>query len=65
MRKVVVLPQPDGPSIEKNSPPGMSRLMLSTARNGPKRLLRSMSWMVPSVLWFIPWVPRVWASAVN
>ena len=30
-RSVVVLPQPDGPSIVKNSPPGISRSMPSTA----------------------------------
>ena len=31
IRSVVVLPQPLGPSIEKNSPPGMVRLTASTA----------------------------------
>ena len=36
MRSVVVLPQPDGPTIVKNSPGGMCRSMLSTAVTSPK-----------------------------
>jgi hypothetical protein len=35
MRKVVVLPDPDGPSIEKNSPSRMSRLIPETASTSP------------------------------
>jgi hypothetical protein len=31
IRSVVVLPQPDGPSIEKNSPSAMSKSASSTA----------------------------------
>src|SRR5262249_1837273 len=38
--KVVVLPQPDGPSSETNSPFSTPRQRLSTARCEPKRLLR-------------------------
>src|SRR6185312_594100 len=38
IRSVVVLPQPDGPSIEKNSPLGMSTSIPSTAATSPKRL---------------------------
>ena len=33
MRSVVVLPQPDGPTIVKNSPGGMNRSMPSTAHD--------------------------------
>jgi hypothetical protein len=32
MRSVVVLPHPEGPSSEKNSPDPMSSVTLSTAR---------------------------------
>ncbi len=39
MRSVVVLPQPDGPSSEKNSPSAISRLTWSTATCSPKRLV--------------------------
>ena len=37
VRKIVVLPQPDGPRKEKNSPPLMSKVALSTAVKSPKR----------------------------
>ena len=40
IRSVVVLPHPDGPSIEKNSPPGICRLMPSTAASSPNCLTR-------------------------
>ncbi len=43
MRKSVVLPQPDGPSSEKNSPGAMSKVALSTAAKLPKRLLTRCS----------------------
>ena len=43
IRSVVVLPQPDGPSIEKNSPPACARSMPSTAVTSPNRLTRSIS----------------------
>ena len=36
MRRIVVLPQPEGPRKEKNSPGLMETLALSTARNLPK-----------------------------
>ena len=37
MRSVVVLPQPDGPSSETNSPEASARLTSSTATTPPKR----------------------------
>ena len=37
IRSVVVLPEPDGPSIEKNSPSRTSRSIPSTATTSPKR----------------------------
>ena len=37
IRSVVVLPEPDGPSIEKNSPSRTSRSMPSTATTGRRR----------------------------
>src|SRR5438105_6543988 len=43
MRSVVVLPQPDGPSIEKNSPSRISSVTSSTAVWLPKRLLTASS----------------------
>src|ERR1043165_9477489 len=39
--RVVVLPHPDGPSMEKNSPPGICRLMPSTAVTSLNSLTRS------------------------
>ena len=39
MRSVVVLPHPDGPSIVKNWPLGMSRSISRTAVKSPKRLV--------------------------
>src|ERR1043165_2875597 len=41
IRSVVVLPHPDGPSMEKNSPPGICRLMPSTAVTSLNSLTRS------------------------
>ena len=43
IRRVVVLPQPDGPRSEKNSPEAMSMDTPSTARTAPKRFSRSTS----------------------
>ena len=43
IRSVVVLPQPDGPSSEKNSPAATSIDTPSTARTPPKRFSRSTS----------------------
>src|SRR5882672_5948082 len=37
-RKVVVLPQPDGPRKEWKAPRGISKATLSTATTGPNRL---------------------------
>src|SRR5438552_1174956 len=39
MRSIVVLPEPDGPSIEKNSPDSTSRSTPSTATMAPKRFV--------------------------
>ncbi len=39
MRSDVVLPQPDGPSMVKNSPSAMSRSISVTAVKSPKRLV--------------------------
>src|SRR5262245_18115337 len=41
-RSVVVLPEPDGPSIVKNSPRGISRSIESTATMSPK-VLRTLT----------------------
>src|SRR5262245_50857689 len=49
IRRVVVLPQPDGPSIEKNSPLGMSTLIPATAATSPKRLTRSTRETSPAI----------------
>ncbi len=43
MRRVVVLPQPDGPRSEKNSPARISSDTPSTAATSPKVLRRSTS----------------------
>src|SRR6478735_7991610 len=40
MRKVVVLPQPDGPSRQKKAPSGMVKLDSLTATNSPKAFFR-------------------------
>ena len=37
VRRIVVLPQPDGPRKEKNSPPLISKVALSTAVKSPNR----------------------------
>src|SRR6188474_1902686 len=39
IRRVVVLPQPDGPSSAKNDPDGTVRSRSSTATNEPNRLV--------------------------
>src|SRR5215468_7181199 len=49
MRSMVVLPQPDGPSREKNSPRGTSNVAPSTATNEPKRLCTLSSEMTGTV----------------
>src|SRR3954447_7669024 len=41
--RVVVLPHPDGPRSEKNSPGATSRVTPSTARTSPKRFSRSIT----------------------
>ena len=49
IRSVVVLPQPDGPTIVKNSPGGMSRSMPSTATTSAERLDSASSRISPSI----------------
>src|SRR6185312_10263321 len=49
IRSVVVLPHPDGPSIEKNSPLGMSTLIPATAATSPKRLTKSTRETSPAI----------------
>src|SRR5213079_443240 len=48
IRSVVVLPHPDGPSSEKNSPDGMSRSMPSTAVKLSNRFTRLTSCTSPA-----------------
>src|SRR5687768_16167699 len=52
MRKVVVLPHPEGPSRLKNFPSGRVKLTLSTARKSPK-------------LFVTAWVSRVMVDEGN
>src|ERR1700754_988117 len=47
IRSVVVLPQPEGPSSEKNSPPAISRSMPRTAGTPSYALVRSTSEIAP------------------
>src|ERR1700712_2358998 len=47
IRRVVVLPQPDGPSNAKNEPCAMVRSTPSTAVNGPNRLVSDVSTRSP------------------
>src|SRR5215217_3120251 len=49
-RSVVVLPQPDGPSSEKNSPDGMSRSMPSTAATSANRFTSETSRTSPPAM---------------
>lgn len=50
IRSTVVLPEPDGPSIEKNSPSAISRSTPATASVLPKDLRRLCSRMaIPSM----------------
>ena len=43
IRSTVVFPEPDGPSIEKNSPSRISRSRSSTAVTAPNRLVTDSS----------------------
>src|SRR5262245_55908395 len=55
MRRVVVLPQPDGPSREKNSPRAIVKVTSSTAATSPNRLVtRSISMTGPLPLPLLP-----------
>ncbi len=49
MRSVVVLPQPDGPSIEKKSPSRISTLTPSTAATGPSAVRNSLRTSISSI----------------
>jgi hypothetical protein len=44
MRKVVVLPHPDGPRRAKNDPLGTVSVRSSTATKSPKRFVTLVSW---------------------
>jgi hypothetical protein len=55
MRRVVVLPQPEGPRREKNSPRAIEKVTSSTAATSPKRLVtRSISMTGASAAGFVP-----------
>ena len=54
MRSVVVLPQPDGPSSEKNSPALIEASMASTASVSSYCLVRARSWTSPGISASIP-----------
>ena len=59
MRKDVVLPQPDGPSREKNSPAAMSSVTPSTATTRPSKVLVTFSsLMVAEVIRVTMLTPR-------
>ncbi len=45
MRRLVVLPQPEGPRIERNSPALTARLFSTTAATSPKRLVTFLNSM--------------------
>src|ERR1700729_3686156 len=47
-RSVVVLPHPDGPSSEKNSPPATCRSIASTATTSSKRLVSATNVTSPA-----------------
>ena len=56
MRKVVVLPQPEGPSREKNLPADISAEMSSTAHWLPKRLSQVDEGDGAAGHWSLPYV---------
>jgi hypothetical protein len=61
IRSRVVLPQPDGPSSEKNSPSWMDSDTLSTATILPKRLVTfskvMMGWLFSALTRVAPKIP--------
>ena len=59
MRSVVVLPQPDGPSIAKKAPRGIDSVRSSTAVMSPKRLVTPSRWMSASAALLPPSLPSV------
>src|ERR1044072_6154592 len=50
MRRVVLFPQPEGPSREKNSPPGTCRSMASTARTSANSFVSLVSSISPRAM---------------
>ena len=54
MRNVVVLPQPDGPSSEKNSPSPMMRSTRSTAVTSPRREWNRLAIPTSSIAGTVP-----------
>ena len=62
IRSRVVLPHPEGPRSEKNSPRPMSRDTLSTARTAPKVLLTSAIEMIGSPGDMVTLSPRSWSE---
>ena len=63
MRSVVVLPHPDGPSSEKNSPAAISSRRRSTAVTSPKVFVRSRMSMWPPAIPPHPASPSAGPSA--
>jgi hypothetical protein len=55
MRKVVVLPEPDGPSSTKNSPGSIARSMPCSTVVAPCRLITPSRRTLPVVL-FLPFI---------
>ncbi len=54
MRMVVLLPAPFGPKNPTTSPFSTSKLILSSARTDPKRLVRSLAWIITSAVISFP-----------
>ena len=53
IRKQVVLPEPEGPSIEKNSPSVISSITLSTALSSPKCRLTCLKRIAESLITYL------------
>src|SRR5262249_36580703 len=63
MRKMVVLPQPDGPRKEKNSPDLIATAARWTARKLPKSAETPSSSTPPLMLFAAPSLPIFWSSS--
>jgi hypothetical protein len=59
IRSVVVFPHPDGPSIVKKWPRGMSRSMSRTAAKSPKRFVTPRRLTLGAAASVPPWTPRL------